>query len=192
MFGTKIRATNQINSSRLSPLTGASSLPKPLPYFSNMEAGPTMPYPDYIITIHTDGSCSGNPGPGGYAAIIRNPRKQLEISGGEPGTTNNRMELRAVIEALNTLKRPLRLKNFSDSQYVIKGASEWLKSWKARHWKDVKNVDLWQALDAAACRHDIEWQWVRGHAGNEMNEKADLLANQGRERQKQTKRKTRL
>ena len=151
-----------------------------------------MTYPDYIITIHTDGSCCGNPSPGGYAAIIRNPRRQLEISGGEPETTNNRMELRAVIEALTALKRPLRLQIFSDSQYVIKGASEWLKGWKARHWKNVKNVDLWQALDAAASRHDIEWQWVRGHAGDKMNEKADLLANQGRERQKQTKRRTRL
>src|SRR5574337_1210271 len=122
------------------------------------------------VEIFTDGACSGNPGPGGWGALLRAGGQEKEIWGGEPGTTNNRMELLAVIRALNLLKRPVKVRLHTDSQYVQKGISEWIHGWKARGWKTagkapVKNVDLWQALDAAAQPHQVSWIWVRGHAG---------------------------
>lgn len=136
------------------------------------------------VEIYTDGACKGNPGPGGWGAWLRAGANDKEICGGELNTTNNRMELRAVIEALNALKRPCQVVLHTDSQYVQKGISEWLAGWKARGWKTaskapVKNVDLWQALDEARARHTIEWRWVRGHAGDQGNERADALANRG-------------
>ncbi len=137
-----------------------------------------------VIDIYTDGACSGNPGPGGWGAILRAAGREREIFGGESLTTNNRMELRAVIEALSTLKRPVKVRVHTDSQYVQKGSSEWIHAWKRRGWKTadrqpVKNIDLWQALDALASRHDIEWRWVKGHAGHIENERADALARRG-------------
>ncbi len=136
------------------------------------------------IDIYTDGACKGNPGPGGWGALMRSGEHVKELFGGEAGTTNNRMELKAVIEALNALTRPCTVVVHTDSQYVQKGISEWIHGWKARGWKTaakapVKNVDLWQALDAAQARHTIEWRWVRGHNGHEGNERADALANRG-------------
>ena len=136
------------------------------------------------IDIYTDGACKGNPGPGGWGALLRTGEHVKELCGGEPNTTNNRMELKAVIEALGALTRPCVVVVHTDSQYVQKGISEWIHGWKARGWKTaakapVKNVDLWQALDAAQARHTIEWRWVRGHAGHEGNERADALANRG-------------
>ena len=136
------------------------------------------------IEIYTDGACKGNPGPGGWGAWLIAGEHRRELCGGEMGTTNNRMELKAVIEALNALKRPCEVVVHTDSQYVQKGISEWLAGWKARGWKTaskapVKNVDLWQALDEARLRHQIEWRWIKGHAGHEGNEKADELANRG-------------
>ncbi len=137
-----------------------------------------------IVEIYTDGACSGNPGPGGWGAILRSGVHEKEIWGGEPDTTNNRMELLAVIRALNLLKRSARVCVFTDSQYVQKGISEWIHGWKARGWKTaskapVKNVDLWQALDAARSAHEVEWRWVKGHAGHPENERADELARKG-------------
>ncbi|AUL99953.1 MAG TPA: ribonuclease HI [Pseudothauera hydrothermalis] len=137
-----------------------------------------------VVEIFTDGACSGNPGPGGWGAILRFGAHEKEIWGGEPHTTNNRMELLAVIRALNALKRPVRARVHTDSQYVQKGISEWIHGWKARGWKTaakapVKNADLWQALDQAASRHHIDWIWVRGHAGHAENERADALARRG-------------
>ena len=128
-----------------------------------------------VVEIFTDGACSGNPGPGAH---------EKEIWGGEPHTTNNRMELLAVIRALNALKRPVDARVHTDSQYVQKGISEWIHGWKARGWKTaakepVKNADLWQALDDAARRHKVDWIWVRGHAGHVENERADALARRG-------------
>ena len=136
------------------------------------------------IDIFTDGACSGNPGPGGWGALLRAGGQEKEIWGGEPVTTNNRMELLAVIRALNSLKRPVKVRLHTDSQYVQKGISEWIHGWKARGWKTaakapVKNVDLWQALDAAAQPHQVSWIWVRGHAGHAENERADALARRG-------------
>jgi ribonuclease HI len=136
------------------------------------------------VEIYTDGACKGNPGPGGWGAWLIAGEHQKELFGGEPNTTNNRMELKAVIEALSALKRPCEIVLFTDSQYVQKGISEWIHGWKARGWKTaakapVKNADLWQALDAAQARHKIEWRWVKGHAGHVGNEKADALANRG-------------
>ena len=136
------------------------------------------------IDIYTDGACKGNPGPGGWGAMLRTGEHVKELCGGEANTTNNRMELKAVIEALTTLTRPCAVVVHTDSQYVQKGISEWIHGWKARGWKTaarapVKNVDLWQALDAAQAQHTIEWRWVRGHAGHEGNERADALANRG-------------
>jgi ribonuclease HI len=136
------------------------------------------------VEIYTDGACSGNPGPGGWGALLRAGGHEKEIWGGEPATTNNRMELLAVIRALNLLKRPVKVRLHTDSQYVQKGISEWIHGWKARGWKTagkapVKNVDLWQALDAAARPHQVEWIWVRGHAGHPENERADALARRG-------------
>lgn len=137
-----------------------------------------------LVDIFTDGACSGNPGPGGWGALLRHGENERELFGGEPATTNNRMELTAVIEALRALKRPSRIRVHTDSQYVQKGISEWIIGWKRRGWKTaakepVKNVDLWQALDREAARHEIEWLWVRGHAGHVENERADALARQG-------------
>lgn len=137
-----------------------------------------------IVDIYTDGACSGNPGPGGWGALLRAGAHEREIWGGEPATTNNRMELLAVIRALNALKRPVLARVHTDSQYVQKGISEWIEGWKKRGWKTaarqpVKNVDLWQALDEARLRHEVQWLWVRGHAGHVDNERADALARRG-------------
>jgi ribonuclease HI len=136
------------------------------------------------IDIFTDGACKGNPGPGGWGALLVAGEHEKELFGGELNTTNNRMELKAVIEALSSLTRPCEVIVHTDSQYVQKGISEWIHGWKARGWKTaakapVKNVDLWQALDAAQARHQIQWRWVRGHSGHVGNERADVLANRG-------------
>lgn len=141
-----------------------------------------------IVEIYTDGACSGNPGPGGWGAILRTTsgqvRHEKEIFGGEAATTNNRMELTAVIEALKTLKRPVKAHVHTDSQYVQKGISEWIHNWKKRAWRTadkqpVKNADLWRVLDEEAARHQVEWFWVRGHNGHPDNERADALARRG-------------
>jgi ribonuclease HI len=134
------------------------------------------------IEIYADGACRGNPGPGGWAATLSLGGHFRELSGAEAATTNNRMELTAVIEALSALKRESRVRVFTDSEYVRRGITEWLKAWKARDWrtadkKPVKNRDLWERLDAIAARHDIEWHWVKGHSGVPGNERADALAN---------------
>ncbi|HML09805.1 MAG TPA: ribonuclease HI [Stellaceae bacterium] len=133
------------------------------------------------VEIFTDGACSGNPGPGGWGAILRYGELEKELSGGEAQTTNNRMEMTAAIVALETLKRPCRVRLYTDSQYLRDGIMQWLSGWKARGWrtadkKPVKNIDLWQRLDAAVAPHRIEWLWVRGHAGHPENERADALA----------------
>jgi ribonuclease HI len=136
------------------------------------------------VQIHADGACRGNPGPGGWGAILAFGGKERELFGGEPLTTNNRMELTAVIRALEALTRRCEVDVYTDSQYVQKGISEWVHSWKKRGWKTadkkpVKNVDLWQRLDELAAQHDIRWHWVKGHAGHVGNERADQLANRG-------------
>jgi len=136
------------------------------------------------VEIFTDGACKGNPGRGGWGALLLAGGHKRELFGGELNTTNNRMELKAVIEALSLLKRPCEVIVHTDSQYVQKGISEWIHGWKVRGWKTaakepVKNVDLWQALDAAQAMHRIEWRWVKGHAGHDGNERADTLANMG-------------
>lgn len=136
------------------------------------------------VEIYTDGACKGNPGKGGWGALLIAGKHEKELFGGEDQTTNNRMELRAVIEALSVLKRPCKVIVHTDSKYVQQGISEWIHGWKARGWRTaskapVKNADLWQALDAAQTGHDIEWRWVKGHAGHEGNERADQLANRG-------------
>ncbi|MBO6825440.1 MAG: ribonuclease HI [Sneathiella sp.] len=136
------------------------------------------------VIIYTDGACSGNPGPGGWGALLEYKGKLKEICGGEAETTNNRMELTAAIEALNSLKRPSQVTLNTDSKYVMDGITKWMHSWKRNNWKTaakkpVKNQDLWIALDEAIAAHDIEWNWVKGHAGIDGNEKADSLANQG-------------
>ena len=136
------------------------------------------------VTIYTDGACKGNPGPGGWGAILFYGDKKKEICGGEAGTTNNRMELMAAIQALELLNRPCKVELHTDSQYVMKGIQEWIRGWKARGWKTadkspVKNDDLWKRLDAARERHDVDWRWVKGHAGHPLNERADALANEG-------------
>jgi ribonuclease HI len=133
------------------------------------------------VIIYTDGACSGNPGPGGWGALLQYADREQELSGGEPATTNNRMEMMAVIEALGALKQPVRAIVHTDSQYVQKGISEWIHGWKRKGWKTstgapVKNVDLWKALDAAAQVHEVEWKWVKGHAGHPENERVDRLA----------------
>lgn len=137
-----------------------------------------------VVNIWTDGACKGNPGLGGWGALLRYGPHKKEIFGGEADTTNNRMELLAVIRALEMLKRPCLVTVHTDSQYVQKGMLEWMSGWKARGWrtankKPVKNADLWQQLDELAQRHDLQWQWVRGHAGDIGNERADVLANMG-------------
>jgi ribonuclease HI len=137
-----------------------------------------------LVQIYADGACRGNPGPGGWGAILREGPSEKEIFGGEPQTTNNRMELTAVIRALETLRQPSAVEVYTDSQYVQKGISEWLPDWKRRGWltadkKPVKNVDLWQELERVAGRHRVSWRWVKGHAGHPENERADALANRG-------------
>ena len=136
------------------------------------------------VEIFTDGACKGNPGPGGWGAVLRMGAHEKEISGGEPHTTNNRMELMAVIQSLRALTRHCSVILHTDSQYVQKGISEWIFSWKRRGWKTadkkpVKNADLWQLLDTECARHNMEWRWVRGHNGDPGNERADQLANLG-------------
>ncbi len=138
------------------------------------------------IEIFTDGACKGNPGPGGWGALLRSGNHEKELFGGEPLTTNNRMELTAVIEGLAALKRPCHVDLYLDSQYVRQGITEWIHGWKAKGWRTaskqpVKNVDLWQRLDALVSggQHQIHWHWVKGHAGHEGNERADALANRG-------------
>ena len=133
------------------------------------------------VVIHTDGACSGNPGPGGWGAILEWGGHRREIKGGEPHTTNNRMELMAAISALEALKRPCDVDLHTDSQYLRQGITSWIHGWKRNGWrtgdkKPVKNVDLWQRLDAAIARHTVHWHWVRGHAGHDLNERADELA----------------
>ena len=137
-----------------------------------------------LVTIHTDGACSGNPGPGGWGAVLNYNGHIKELKGGAAETTNNRMELTAAIEALNSLKRPCAVALHTDSKYVKDGLTGWIHGWKKNGWKTaakkpVKNVELWQALDTAVARHEISWHWVKGHAGDEMNERADALANAG-------------
>ena len=134
-----------------------------------------------VVEIYTDGACRGNPGPGGWGALLRCKGREREVSGGEAQTTNNRMELMAAIIALETLQQPCQVDLTTDSQYVCKGIQEWLPNWRKRDWKTadkkpVKNADLWQRLDDAASRHQVKWHWVRGHSGHVDNERADRLA----------------
>ena len=136
------------------------------------------------VQIFTDGACSGNPGPGGWGAVLRFDGKEKELKGGEALTTNNRMELMAAISALETLKRDCNVDMFTDSNYLRDGITKWIHSWRRNDWrtaekKPVKNAELWQRLDAALGRHDIRWHWVRGHAGHAENERADALAREG-------------
>lgn len=136
------------------------------------------------VTIHTDGACRGNPGPGGWGAILEYGTTRKTLHGGEALTTNNRMELTAVIRALAALKRPCHVAVYSDSKYVLQGITEWMPNWKSRGWKTaakkpVLNLDLWQALDAEVARHTVAWHWVKGHSGHAGNEAADQLANRG-------------
>ena len=138
------------------------------------------------VAIFTDGACSRNPGPGGWGAILRYGTVEKELAGGEPETTNNRMELMAAIAGLEALKRPCKVRLYTDSQYLRDGITKWLPGWKARGWRTatktpVKNVDLWQRLEQAAAPHKIEWHWVRGHSGHPENERADALARAGLE-----------
>ncbi len=135
------------------------------------------------VTIYADGACRGNPGPGGWGALLIAGEQRRELSGAEAQTTNNRMELTAAIEALKALKRPVSVTLYTDSKYVCTGIVEWLPQWKARGWrtadkKPVKNQDLWEALDAASAGHQVQWRWVRGHSGNAGNERVDQLANE--------------
>jgi len=137
-----------------------------------------------VVDIFTDGACSGNPGPGGWGVVLRWDGHEKELHGGERATTNNRMELMAAIKALESLKRAVTVRLHTDSQYVKKGITEWIHDWKRRGWrtadkKPVKNIDLWQRLDAALAEHEIQWIWVRGHAGHPENERADALARRG-------------
>ncbi|MES2938059.1 MAG: ribonuclease HI [Pseudomonadota bacterium] len=138
------------------------------------------------VEIYTDGACKGNPGPGGWGVLLKSGTTQKELYGGDPSTTNNRMELMAVIQALEALKRPCAVTLYLDSQYVLKGITEWLPGWKAKGWRTaskqpVKNVELWQRLDDLLMRsgHAVDWRWVRGHNGDPGNERADALANLG-------------
>jgi ribonuclease HI len=136
------------------------------------------------VEAYTDGACRGNPGPGGWGAVLKTGAHVKELSGGEADTTNNRMELTAAIRALEALKRPCRVALYTDSTYVRSGITEWLPTWRARGWrtadkKPVKNQDLWQALAAQAARHEVRWHWVKGHSGHPENERADELANLG-------------
>jgi len=132
------------------------------------------------VTIYTDGSCQGNPGPGGWAAVLKYGKHEREISGGEQDSTNNRMELRAALEALRALNETCQVTLFTDSEYLKKGITLWMPNWKRRNWRrkggKLANVDLWMKLDEEIARHEIHWRWVRGHAGNVMNERVDKLA----------------
>jgi ribonuclease HI len=137
-----------------------------------------------IVQLFTDGACSGNPGPGGWGCILRFKGVEKELCGGEPGTTNNRMEMKAVISGLEALKRPCTVEVYTDSQYVQKGITEWIWGWKKRGWKTadnkpVKNAELWQELDSLVRKHKVSWHWVKGHAGHPENERADELARKG-------------
>jgi len=137
-----------------------------------------------VVEVYADGACKGNPGPGGWGALLVENGRERELHGGEPATTNNRMELTAVIRALDALPRGSKVRLYTDSQYVQKGMTEWLANWKRRGWrtadkKPVKNEDLWRVLDEAARGHQVEWHWVKGHAGHPGNERADALANKG-------------
>ena len=136
------------------------------------------------VLIYTDGACRGNPGPGGWGAVLMSGGHEKDICGGHPDTTNNRMELTAACEALESLKRPCKVELHTDSQYVKNGITQWLSTWKSKGWRTtskgaVKNVDLWQRLDLARGRHEVAWRWVKGHAGHELNERADALARKG-------------
>ena len=136
------------------------------------------------VHIYTDGACKGNPGPGGWGVLLKYNGEEREMCGGEPSTTNNRMEMMAVIQALGALTRPSKVILHTDSTYVMKGITEWIHGWKRKNWRTaakepVKNVDLWKVLDEAVGKHDIEWKWVKGHSGHDGNERADRLANQG-------------
>ncbi len=132
------------------------------------------------VTIYTDGACQGNPGPGGWGVILRHGRHEKALSGGEKDTTNNRMELRAALEALKALKEPCQVTLFTDSEYLKRGITEWMPNWKRRNWRrkggELANVDLWMKLDEEISRHEISWRWVKGHAGNVMNERVDKLS----------------
>lgn len=137
-----------------------------------------------VVELYADGACKGNPGRGGWGVILRARGREKELYGGEAATTNNRMELQAVIEGLSALKRRSRVRVYTDSQYVQKGISEWIHDWKRRGWRTaakapVKNADLWRVLDEVAGGHEVEWHWVKGHAGHPENERADALANRG-------------
>lgn len=142
---------------------------------------------DGVVDIFTDGACSGNPGPGGWAAILRYKGRERELSGGAAATTNNRMEMLAAIKAIESLKRPVRARIHTDSTYLRDGITKWIRGWKAKGWKTadkkpVKNQDLWMRLDAALATHDVTWHWVRGHAGHPENERADALAREALKR----------
>lgn len=137
-----------------------------------------------MIEIYTDGACRGNPGPGGWGALLRSGKHEKELWGGEQHTTNNRMEMTAVIESLKAMKRPSDIVLTTDSQYVRKGITEWIEGWKKKNWqtaarKPVKNADLWKEIDRLAATHNIEWKWVKGHSGHAENERVDELANKG-------------
>jgi len=136
------------------------------------------------VVIYTDGACSGNPGPGGWGAVMMSGKHERDICGGEPATTNNRMELMAAIQALEALNKPCTVELHTDSQYLRQGITEWMPGWKARGWRTaakepVKNSDLWKRLDEARLRHHVTWKWVKGHSGHPLNERADALARQG-------------
>ncbi len=137
-----------------------------------------------VVDIYTDGACTGNPGPGGWGVVLRYKGVEREIHGGEAPTTNNRMELTAAIQGLETLKRPVKVRLHTDSVYVRDGITRWIRNWKTKGWKTanrkpVKNADLWRRLDEAAARHEVDWRWIKGHAGHVGNERADALARRG-------------
>lgn len=137
-----------------------------------------------IVDAYVDGACSGNPGPGGWGVLLRNGKHEKEIYGGEKSTTNQRMELTAAIQSLKALNKPCKITIHSDSKYVVTGMTEWVHDWKSRGWKtaakkSVANLDLWQELDRLVDKHDVHWQWVKGHAGHPENERADILARLG-------------
>jgi len=138
------------------------------------------------VVIYSDGACRGNPGPGGWGAVLFHGQRERELWGGDPATTNNRMELTGALEALLALNRPCRVELHTDSQYVMRGITEWLSQWRARGWRTagktpVKNADLWARLDEARLRHEVDWRWIKGHAGHVHNERADALARRGLE-----------
>ena len=148
-----------------------------------------------VISIHTDGGCSGNPGPGGWAAVLKYNQHTMEVTGGAPETTNNRMELQAAIGALKVLREPCQIQFFLDSEYVRNGITQWLKGWKRNGWKTkarepVKNEDLWRELDAVTATHKIEWHWTKGHAGDPLNERCDQLATLEIEKIKKARKRT--